>query len=83
MTGCIQMFRMEWRCRRGMLELDLLLDGWLQTGWSASGERERAAFERLLDQPDQVLFDLFFGHGTAEDPEFGALIDKIRAAAAA
>ena len=50
-----------WRCRRGMKELDLLLERFARQHYrSASPERQRA-FERLLELPDPLLVELLLG----------------------
>ncbi len=47
--------RLRWRCRRGLLELDLVLARFLQEDYPALGESGRLAFERLLALPDETL----------------------------
>ena len=70
---------LEWRCRRGTKELDLLLQAWLALGYEHSGESERRAFLALLDWPDDALGRLLLGQDRAADPELDALADRIRA----
>ena len=48
--------RLRWLCRRGMLELDILLDEFLRLHHSELDPRERQAFERLLALDDAVLW---------------------------
>ena len=50
--------RLRWRCRRGMLELDLPLERFLKTHYHALTEGEKDAFERLLDYSDPDLWEL-------------------------
>ncbi len=52
------MSRLHWKCRRGMLELDLLLRGFLDSGYGELDEAGKAEFEALLELPDQELFEL-------------------------
>ena len=77
-----QRTRLRWRCRRGMLELDLLLQGFLERGFEALDESGRAAFERLLRLSDQTLFDLFFSATQAKEEALQDVIERIRHAAA-
>jgi antitoxin CptB len=72
--------RLRWQCRRGMLELDLLLARFLETGYAALDAEGRAAFERLLGYQDQILFDWLMGHAVAADAELRVLVPHIRAA---
>ena len=71
--------RLRWRCRRGMRELDQLLERWLDVAWRQSTEAERATFLRLLDSEDDRLWRWFLGHEVAADPDLQALVDRIRA----
>ena len=70
--------RLRWRCRRGMRELDRLLERWLDVGWRQSPEPERATFLRLLDSEDDQLWRWFLGHEAPGDAELAALVDRIR-----
>ena len=47
--------RVVWKCRRGMREMDILLQRFLERGYDAMDDAERRAFERLLDLPDQDI----------------------------
>jgi len=75
--------RLHWQCRRGMRELDLLLQGYLDHDYDAAADAERAAFRRLLDYPDPLLLEYLLGSQSPSDREIGDVIGKIRGAAAA
>lgn len=49
------MRRLRWQCRRGLLELDLLLVHFLERRYSTLNTEEQRAFQCLLEQPDQML----------------------------
>jgi succinate dehydrogenase flavin-adding protein (antitoxin of CptAB toxin-antitoxin module) len=72
--------RLRWRSRRGLLELDLVLDRF----WDGAGTRitqaEAAALERLLRLPDNDLLDLVMGRAQAPDPGLADVLDKLRGA---
>jgi antitoxin CptB len=53
--------RVRWRCRRGLLELDLILARFLDHRYDALGPEERALFEELLEHSDNDLLDLALG----------------------
>ena len=76
-----QLQRLRWQCRRGMLELDLLLTGFLETGYQDLDEREKRAFTRLLGYQDQILHDWLMGQAVAADRELRELVPRIRDAA--
>jgi antitoxin CptB len=75
--------RLHWQCRRGMRELDLLLQGYLDGAYDTAADAERAAFRRLLDYPDQLLLEYLLGALPPSDREIGDVIVRIRRAAAA
>lgn len=50
--------RLRWRCRRGMLELDLPLARFLEEHYPGAVEEEKDAFARLLDYTDLDLWEL-------------------------
>ena len=70
--------RMRWRCRRGMLELDLLLEGFLDHQYPGLAAADRQAFSRLLEFPDQVLLEWLTGKIVPADPEMRRLVQAIR-----
>jgi antitoxin CptB len=75
-----EVLRLRWQCRRGMLELDLLLNRFLDTGYAGLGGAERATFNRLLAYQDQVLHDWFMGHAVPADAAIRDLLQRIRRA---
>ncbi|MGH8750989.1 MAG: succinate dehydrogenase assembly factor 2 [Burkholderiales bacterium] len=50
--------RLRWQCRRGLLELDLLLNGFLDAHYANLNEMQIRAFKKLLEFPDQELLNL-------------------------
>jgi antitoxin CptB len=77
----LQLQRLRWQCRRGMLELDLLLTGFLETGYQDLDEKQQSAFVRLLGYQDQILHDWLMGQAVAADRELRDLVNRIRDAA--
>ena len=71
--------RLRWRCRRGMRELDQLLERWLDRAWRDSPTAERALFLQLLDTEDDMLWSWFLGHAHPDDAGLDALVRRIRA----
>lgn len=49
--------RLRWACRRGMLELDLILENYLNNYYEKAEQQEQQNFIDLLEQTDQDLFD--------------------------
>jgi|TARA_B110000967_G_scaffold33600_1_gene32294 antitoxin CptB len=48
--------RLRWACRRGMLELDLILEPFVENFYDALEEADQLRFEVLLESEDQSLF---------------------------
>jgi len=50
--------RVRWRCRRGMLELDIILGRFIEQHYASLNKAQQAALDRLLDMPDPTLWDM-------------------------
>jgi antitoxin CptB len=70
--------RIRWQCRRGMLELDLVLAAFLDRYYLGLDGREVELFEELLDQPDNELLDLVMGRAESADARFDLLLERLR-----
>jgi antitoxin CptB len=69
--------RLRWRCRRGMRELDVLLTRYVEEEYRDSAPELQAAFRRLLEAQDPVIWDYFLGRQPTHDAELAALIRRI------
>ena len=72
--------RIRWRSRRGLLELDLVLDRFWKGAGRTLAYADLQAMERLLALPDNDLLDLVMGRTESADNELRDLIDRLRAA---
>jgi antitoxin CptB len=77
MTTLMTKPKLRWACRRGMLELDILLAPFVEHGYDALTDAEKLIFERLLACDDPDLFAWFMGHATSPDPQLQALVQVI------
>ncbi len=50
--------KVRWLCRRGMKELDVMLERYLERRWPEADAGERAAFVELLEMQDPDLWRL-------------------------
>ena len=50
--------RARWRCRRGLLELDIILQRFVDAYYAKLDETEIRQFETLLDLSDNDLWDM-------------------------
>jgi antitoxin CptB len=67
-----------WRCRRGMKELDVLLERYALAALPEAGAAERRLLARLLENPDPELAGYFLGAEVPPDPDVAALVTRIR-----
>ena len=72
--------RLRWRCRRGMLENDLILTRYLDARGGAISAGEVAALDRLLDLPDDELWDLIAGRTEPADAGLLPVVVQLRSA---
>jgi antitoxin CptB len=75
--------KLRWQCRRGTLELDLMLQSYLETEYLQADDEEKTRFAELLKWEDGELLEVLLGGKKPNTAGFDSLIDKIRRAAAA
>jgi antitoxin CptB len=79
-----QIRRLRWRCRRGLLENDIVLSRFLDGSERELSAEEVEALDRLLDQTDPDLLDLILRRtepsGTLDSPAVQRLLARLRAA---
>ncbi len=73
--------KVAWRCRRGMKELDVLLEAYLHKRYDDSSEEYKAVFEALLELQDPALYALLTGQDSAPDRSTRNVLEAIRNAA--
>ena len=72
--------RIAWRCRRGMKELDVLLEPFVANGLAQVPESELDDLERLLDTGDNILLDWLMGKEHSADVAIERQIERVRRA---
>ena len=73
--------RLYWQCRRGMLELDSLLQGFYKLHIEQLSEQQLASFELLLSSPDDLLLEYLMGRTVPMDTGMADVVAKIRQSA--
>jgi antitoxin CptB len=76
----IELARLRWRCRRGLLENDLILDRFMEARGSELSDDEIAGLDRLLRLSDSELWDLLAGRAEPDDAALTPLVAALRAA---
>jgi antitoxin CptB len=74
----VDMNRLRWRCRRGLLENELVLERFLQTHAALLEGERLSAFQALLEYRDDELWDLVSGRSECRDPALGELVQLLR-----
>ncbi len=68
----------RWQCRRGMLELDILLNNFVDKKVKKLSSEQKQSFEMLLSYPDQTLLDLLLGNSVSSDVSISAIVQQIQ-----
>jgi succinate dehydrogenase flavin-adding protein (antitoxin of CptAB toxin-antitoxin module) len=72
------MERLRWQSRRGLLELDIVLERfWART--PGLDEADAAALARLLAMADNDLLDCVMGRAQAPEARLAPMVEKLRA----
>jgi len=70
--------RLRWQCRRGMLELDLILQHYLDSQFEHMNAQAMQQFTQLLDQSDQTLLAWCMGYQSPADEQDCETVAQIR-----
>ena len=70
--------RLRWRCRRGIKEMDLVFQGFLEQEYQQLNEQNKALFEKILDESDLDILDWILGRKDVTNTEYAELIEKFR-----
>jgi len=82
MSHTVPLAELRWRCRRGMLELDVFLQRFLEHGYLGLDTKEQQAFYRLLEFQDQELLEVLLQQSYPADQELHSIVEAIRSTAA-
>jgi len=71
--------RLRWRCRRGLLELDIVLGRFVDRDYAGLDGAQKVVFNGLLDLPDTELWDMIAGRKEALQADQQAILERLRA----
>jgi antitoxin CptB len=74
----MDMTRLKWQCRRGMLELDLLLESFLETQYPLLDKEQKHQFREMLEIPDPELYAFLMGKKKTKDGLLDDIIKQVR-----
>ncbi len=75
-----QRSRLLWRCRRGIREMDILLQDYLQVHYDTLSTKEQNTFEELLEEADLDILSWIM-QKTSPDEKYISIINCIRESA--
>ena len=68
--------RLKWKCRRGLLELDLVLQDFVDGN---PEDDDLRALDELLEMQDNELWDVVSGRSDRYDARLGGIVARLRA----
>ncbi|CAI8321522.1 succinate dehydrogenase assembly factor 2 [Porticoccaceae bacterium] len=69
--------RLMWASRRGMLELDLILQPFVENTFDSLSENDQLRFEALLEREDTQLFVWLMKREQPSDPDSQRIVQII------
>lgn len=72
--------RLRWRCRRGIKEMDMVLQRFLEHDYALLDDRQKLLFDRMLDETDLDLLDWLLGRSRPRNSDYEELLQRFRQA---
>lgn len=69
--------KLRWQCRRGMLELDMMLMPFIDGAFASLTDKQQADFEALLNYEDSELFPWLMLRESPSDPDMQSIVKLI------
>lgn len=70
--------RVRWRCRRGMLELDIILQRFVDKHYTQLNETELQQFDTFLNLPDNDLWDMITAKKEIKDIKLQPMLQLLQ-----
>lgn len=67
----------QWRCRRGMKELDFIMTRYLADAYPGMSQQDRVQFNEFLQLQDMTLWSWLSGKQSPEDAPTARLVAEI------
>lgn len=77
MADDIELKRLFWHSRRGMLELDVLLVPFVEEVYPTLDPEDQARYRKLLECEDQDMFVWFMQRGEPKDADLRRIVNMI------
>jgi len=76
--GTEELNRLRWQCRRGLLELELVLERFLETRGERLQGEQLTSFKTLLEYTDNDLWDLIRARAECRDARLAEVVGWMR-----
>ena len=73
-----ELSRLRWRCRRGIKEMDLVFQRFLEQEYAELSEQEKELFEQILDESDLDILDWILERQDVANTHYEGLVKKFR-----
>jgi len=70
--------RLLWRCRRGIKEMDIILQDFVNNSYEQLSNENKNAFSNLLDEQDLDILNWIMGKGEPADSKLIGIINIIK-----
>ena len=73
-----ELSRLRWRCRRGIKEMDIILQRCLEQNYPTLPPQQKILFDQILDETDLDILDWILGRSHPDNVEYVELIQLFR-----
>lgn len=70
--------RVRWLCRRGMKELDIVMNRYLENIYGALSEQDQQHFKDFLELEDPDIYSWMMGRSNPENEHYSAIIKQLK-----
>ncbi len=78
-TSVAELDKIRWHCRRGLLELDLILEKFNQRHLLGLDPEQLDRYRELLEFQDNELLELVMGRAASPDRRYEGILQRLRA----
>ncbi|NKB39205.1 MAG: hypothetical protein GKR93_18905 [Gammaproteobacteria bacterium] len=73
-----ELSRLRWRCRRGIKEMDLVFEHFLEQEYAELSSVQKHLFSQILEESDLDIMDWILGRKEPLKAEYNVLIQQFR-----
>ena len=73
-----QRSKLLWRCRRGMREMDILFQNYLDRYYDGLSEEEKVIFDDFLNEIDVDIYSWIMDRASPETPDYDKIVNQLK-----